>query len=579
MTEILVQINNLSKTFPNRAAPVLDSINATVAKGTIMGVVGPDGAGKTTLIRLMTGLLLPTTGSITICGYDTVTQAQEIHQRIGYMPQQFGLYDDLTVQQNLNLYADLRGVLDKDKSETFERLLAFTNLAPFTNRLALNLSGGMKQKLGLACAMIQKPAVLLLDEPTNGVDPISRREFWKMVKELLASGISVVWNTSYLDEAERCETVLLLNEGKTLYLGPPSGLTKRVEGRVFRISNIPGSRRQLLEEALKQENVIDGVIQGADIHIVVKKVSDPLLDLSAIEGGETLKFTPARPSFENAFIDILGGGPRGVSLLAQQTPRLSPNRLGESVVETQGLTKRFGSFTAASDVTLNVKRGEVFGLIGPNGAGKSTTFKMMCGLLKPTSGQAFVEGMNLQVEPQKASTHIGYMAQKFSLYGNLSVEQNLIFFSGIYNLTGRNQRQRIAQMIDIFSLQPYLAESADAIPVGFKQRLALSCALMHRPEVIFLDEPTSGVDPITRREFWSHINGMVEKGVTVMVTTHYMDEAEYCDRIALVYRSKIIYMGTPDALKESVKTAENLNPTLEDAFVQLIEEYDRHSPT
>lgn len=574
MTETLVQINNISKTYPNRTSPVLDSISATISRGEIMGVVGPDGAGKSTLIRLMTGLLLPTKGSITIDGFDTVTQAQEIHKVIGYMPQRFGLYDDLSVQQNLNLYADLRGVLDKDKPETFRQLLDFTNLSQFTGRLAGNLSGGMKQKLGLACALIQKPTVLLLDEPTNGVDPISRREFWSMIKNLLASGICVVWNTSYLDETGHCSTVLLLNDGKSLYFGPPEAMTKRVEGRVFRMSNIEGRKRLVLQNVLNEENVVDGVIQGEDIRIVVKKVCDPLVDPYNLDGGYSLKFTPIRPSFEDAFIDILGGGPKGLSLLAQMTPYITSIGPDEAVVKTEGLTKRFGTFTAANDVNLTVKRGEIFGLLGPNGAGKSTIFKMMCGLLKPTSGRSFVERMDLRIHPEEASAHIGYMAQKFSLYGNLSVEQNLIFFSGIYNLTGRKQQQLIRQMIDIFGLESYLYESADEIPLGFKQRLALSCALMHHPEVLFLDEPTSGVDPITRREFWNHINGLVEKGVTVMVTTHHMDEAEYCDRIGLVYQSKIIYMGTPDSLKETVKSEGNPNPTLEDAFVQLIEQYD-----
>jgi ABC-2 type transport system ATP-binding protein len=573
---ILVSIQNLTKIFSPEFPPALNDIHAEIPKGQIVGLAGPDGAGKTTLIRLIAGLLLPTSGSITVDGYDTVTDAKVIPHLIGYMPQRFGLYEDLTVMQNLNLYADLQGVFGDERTATFEKLLKFTQLSPFTNRLAGALSGGMKQKLGLACALIRKPALLLLDEPSVGVDPISRRELWKMVHELLGEGISVVWSTAYLDEAERCDSVLLLNEGKLLYNGPPQKLTERVAGRTFKISHIEGSRRQLLVKALNQENVIDGVIQGADVRIVTKDKELPPVNIEALGDGKDLQINPTKPRFEDAFIDILGGGPGGVSLLAEMVPEVIGK--GENVAEAIDLTKKFGSFTAVSDINFKIQRGEIFGLLGPNGAGKSTTFKMMCGLLKPTEGRAIVNGLDLQVAPGEARSHIGYMAQKFSLYGDLSVSQNLEFFSGIYNLTGKRKSEAVRKMIEIFNFKMYVNSSASMLPLGFKQRLALSCATMHNPEVLFLDEPTSGVDPITRREFWNHINGLVEKGVTVMVTTHFMDEAEYCDRIALVYRGKIISKGSPDMLKDLAKSQDNLNPTLEDAFIKLIEEYDAAHP-
>lgn len=574
--EVIVDIRGLSKSFPPFPIPALDQVNAIIPKGKIVGLAGPDGAGKTTLIRLIAGLLLPSDGSISVAGFDTVQQADAIHEIIGYMPQKFGLYEDLTVQQNLNLYADLRGVLGEERKQIFEKLLSFTALAPFTERLAGNLSGGMKQKLGLACALIKKPSLLLLDEPSVGVDPISRRELWKMVHELLQEGISVLWSTAYLDEAERCDTVLLLNEGKLLYQGEPLKLTSRVEGRVFKITHISTNHRRVLTQALLQENVLDGIIQGDDVRVVMRE-KNSALDLSKLDAGPDVKLEPTLPRFEDAFVDILGGGPGGRSLLAENTPQVEGKE--EIVIEAKGLTKKFGSFTAAENITFQIKRGEIFGLLGPNGAGKSTTFKMMCGLLKPTAGQAFVNGLDLQVAPSIARSHIGYMAQKFSLYGNLSVEQNLIFFSGIYNLKGKARSQMIEQMINIFSFQTYVDETADNLPLGFKQRLALSCAVMHRPEVLFLDEPTSGVDPITRREFWNHINGLVQKGVTVMVTTHFMDEAEYCDRIGLVYRGKIINMGTPDSLKQLAASKDTPSPTLEDAFIDLIKDYDSRYPS
>lgn len=568
MSEVLVDIKNISKVFAQNIPPALIDINGVIQKGQIVGMAGPDGAGKTTLIRLIAGLLKPTSGIITVAGYDTMKDSAQISLMMGYMPQKFGLYEDLTVIQNLNLYADLKGVKKDKKQEEFDRMLKFTSLAPFTDRLAGALSGGMKQKLGLACALLQKPTLLLLDEPSVGVDPISRRELWKMVHDLLKEGISVVWSTAYLDEAEKCDSVLLLSEGKLLYHGSPKDLTKRVEGRTFKLKGIQGSRRKELEKALLQKNVIDGVIQGEDVRVVVKDALDPPLEVLP-----PIRIIPTPPRFEDAFIDILGGGPGGTSVLSTITPAIEEKP--EAMIQAEGLTKKFGSFTAASNITFSVKSGEVFGLLGPNGAGKSTTFKMLCGLLKPTLGNAYVMGYDLQKAPSKARQQIGYMAQKFSLYGDLSSEQNLDFFSGIYHV--KDKHRMIKEMIDIFNLKEYLDTSSATLPLGFKQRLALSCSLMHHPALLFLDEPTSGVDPITRREFWVHINALVEKGVTVMVTTHFMDEAEYCDRIALVYKSKIIHMGTPIELKALIKSAENPDPTLEDAFISLIEKYTQTS--
>jgi ABC-2 type transport system ATP-binding protein len=565
----LVVIKDVSKLFLDNSTQALESINVTIPSGQIIGMAGPDGAGKTTLIRLIAGLLVPTTGSITVRGFDTVANPSAIHHQIGYMPQKFGLYEDLTVQQNLNLYADLQGVVGEAKKEAFSHLLTFTGLHPFTDRLAKALSGGMKQKLGLACSLIRKPALLLLDEPSVGVDPISRRELWKMVQDLVDDGISVVWSTAYLDEAERADNVLLLDEGKIIYSGPPEAFSKRVQGRTFKIEEMTGNRRKVLEDILKEGTVVDGVIQGSSVRIVTKKEDS----FSVPSSAGSSKVIPVSPRFEDAFIDVLGGIPIRESELAKYASPIQENK--KDVVEAQQLTKVFGSFTAADHITFSIKRGEIFGLLGPNGAGKSTTFKMLCGLLKPTSGHAFVNGLDLQKAPSQARSQIGYMAQKFSLYSDLSVYQNLEFFSGIYNLRGDRRKSTIEEMIEIFNLKEYLSVNAGTLPLGFKQRLALACSVMHNPQVLFLDEPTSGVDPISRREFWMHINGLVEKGVTIMVTTHFMDEAEYCDRIALVYRSKVINMGTPDALKALAVKPDLPNPTLEDAFIALVEKHDR----
>ncbi len=572
MKEILVDVEGVSKSFGKDLPLALDNISGKIPKGEIVGLAGPDGTGKTTLMRLMAGLLKPTQGKIAVGGFDTIQNAENLHRIVGYMPQKFGLYEDLTVKQNLNLYADLTGVLGEERQQAYTKLLEFTGLVPFVDRLAGRLSGGMKQKLGLACALIRKPTLLLLDEPSVGVDPISRRELWKMVYNLLEQGISVVWSTAYLDEAERCHTVILLNEGKSLFVGPPREMTQRLKDRTFLLTGIHQNQRQILIQALRQSNVLDGVIQGTDVRVVSRNSSKEPLNLKEIKGESDLKIIPTPPRFEDAFVDILGGGPGGYSLLADKTPKIMEKR--EDIVKAEGLTKKFGDFVAANDVTFTVRSGEVFGLLGPNGAGKSTTFKMMCGLLKPTSGKAFVNGLNLQIASGEARSHIGYMAQKFSLYGNLSVKQNLDFFSGIYNLEGKQRSEAVNQMIEIFDLKPYLDESADGLPLGFKQRLALSCSVMHRPSVLFLDEPTAGVDPITRREFWNHINGLVNKGITVIVTTHFLDEAEFCDRIGLIYQSHLIEMGSPEELKAKAINKDNPSPTLEDAFVYLIEQYE-----
>ncbi|AJJ21320.1 MULTISPECIES: ATP-binding cassette domain-containing protein [Yersinia] len=571
----LITLEGVEKRFPGLDNPAVASLTTEIRSGAVTGLVGPDGAGKTTLLRMLAGLLKPSQGKMTVVGLDPLENDRQLHSILGYMPQKFGLYEDLTVMENLTLYADLRGVTGELRRQTFERLLTFTDLTRFTDRLAGKLSGGMKQKLGLACTLVGQPKVLLLDEPGVGVDPISRRELWRMVHELASDGMLILWSTSYLDEAEQCREVLLLNEGKLLYSGAPQHLTQRMSGRTILLAAQTGTNRKLLQHALALPQVSDGVIQGKYVRLILKPDVDhsqllPLLNQPNAE------ITEAEPRFEDAFIDLLGGGPASESALAKIMPKVAGSHQ-ETVIEAQELTKKFGDFAATDHVNFQVKRGEIFGLLGPNGAGKSTTFKMMCGLLVPSSGKALVLGMDLKTSSGKARQHLGYMAQKFSLYGNLTVEQNLKFFSGVYGLQGKIQRDKIADMTSAFNFTPILRQTPDSLPLGFKQRLALACALMHEPDILFLDEPTSGVDPLTRREFWLHINGMVDKGVTVMVTTHFMDEAEYCDRIGLVYRGKIIAAGTPDELKQQVASDDNLNPSMEEAFIGLVQHYDQQN--
>ncbi|MDT3666347.1 ATP-binding cassette domain-containing protein [Cronobacter dublinensis] len=565
-----IVLDGLVKRFAGLAKPAVAPLSVTVQAGSVTGLVGPDGAGKTTLMRILAGLMRPDEGRVRVLGLDPITQENALHAVLGYMPQKFGLYEDLTVQENLNLYADLRSVTGPERQETFARLLEFTALGPFTGRLAGKLSGGMKQKLGLACTLVGQPKVLLLDEPGVGVDPISRRELWQMVHALAGDGMLILWSTSYLDEAEQCREVLLMNEGELLYQGAPQALTEKMAGRSLLLRRSGGDNRALLREVMQLPGVGDATIQGAAVRVIVKEGADagPLHALP----DTTLRDTA--PRFEDAFIDLAGGAALRESPLGAILHDI-PGSRDDVVIEARELTKTFGDFTATDRVNFTVRRGEIFGLLGPNGAGKSTTFKMMCGLLKPSDGQALVRGLDLKTDSGKARQRLGYMAQKFSLYGNLTVEQNLRFFSGVYGLRGRAQQEKMARMSEAFGLNSIASQPTDALPLGFKQRLALACALMHEPDILFLDEPTSGVDPLTRREFWRHINSMPEKGVTVMVTTHFMDEAEYCDRIGLVYHGKLIASGTPDDLKRQAAHEHDDEPTMEDAFIRLIEAWDK----
>lgn len=574
-----ISLEGLTKRFGDRVA--LNAISATIPNGGITGLVGPDGAGKSTLLRLLAGLLVPEAGQSRVLGLDPVQEGDALRQRLGYMPQQFGLYEDLSVLENLTLYADLRGVVEPERSPTFARLLAFTALARFTARPAGKLSGGMKQKLGLACALLGQPEVLLLDEPGVGVDPISRRALWKMVRELAQGGMTVLWSTAYLDEAELCDHVLLMAEGAVRTSGTPEALMGAMASRCWLLEagNLDGrARRALLRRALAHPAVMDGAVAGERVRLLLRPdaAPPPLGELGLSEGA----FVPTPARLEDAFIDLLGGGPGGESSLAatMAEAELPPGVSPEAVIEARHLTKRFGDFAATDDVSFAVRRGEIFGLLGPNGAGKSTTFKMECGLLRPSGGQALVTGIDLAHSPSAARQRLGYMAQKFSLYKQLTVAQNLSFFAGIYGLFGRAQQARIDAMVEAFALGPWLGQQAEALPLGLRQRLSLACALLHAPPLLFLDEPTSGVDPVTRREFWSHINVLADHGVTVLVTTHFMDEAEYCDRIALIYRGKLLALGTPDELKGQAAQAMPATalpttslPTMEEAFITLVE--------
>ena len=561
----IISASNLEKTFTDNTNAI-KKINFSIFSGKITGIVGPDGAGKTTLIRMLTGLLAPTFGELKVLNYNMPNTSSDFLQQIGYMPQKFGLYEDLTVYENLKLYSDLQNI--ENSNSRIDELLTFTSLKKFQDRLAGKLSGGMKQKLGLACALIKKPKLLLLDEPGVGVDPISRIELWEIVQKLLEDDIAVVWSTSYLDEAQNCDEVILLNEGNCLYQGTPQNLKENMKDRVFLISGIFLQKRETLTKILEQDEILDAVLVGSKIRINLKK-NTTLSKEFIYKLGENVKIEAIEPIFEDCFVDILNIKTKAHSQLVENMKNIEKSSL--KLIEAKSLTKKFGNFIATDNIDFEIGNGEIFGFLGPNGAGKSTTFKMLCGLLTPTFGTAKVLGEDLYKSNSNIKNSIGYMAQKFSLYGNLKIKDNLDFFSGIYGLKNKKREEKIEEMIEIFDFKNYLHLNANSLPLGIKQRLSLACSVMHEPKVLFLDEPTSGVDPITRKEFWTHINSLVKKGVSIMVTTHFMDEAEYCDKIMLIYKGKAIANGTPDELKNLVGSQVSMQET----FISLIKQYDK----
>lgn len=556
-----------------RTVEALRGVNLSVRHGAVTGLIGPDGAGKTTLMRLAAGLLRADNGRVTVLGFDADSEALQVQASIGYMPQRFGLYEDLTVQENLDLYADLQGLPAVERDRRYEELMHMTGLGPFTGRLAGRLSGGMKQKLGLACTLVHPPRLLLLDEPTVGVDPVSRRELWSIVYRLVRDErMTVLLSTAYLDEAERCAEVILMHKGRVLSHGEPDSFSHRLNGRTFDVEVPEGGTKRALQTRLSVvPGVIDAVIQKEHVRLVLAEGVEPA-SLDALSG---LRFTRTKPRFEDHFIASLSADRTGQDVGDGDEVLHAPRGSDDAaMIRVKNLERRFGDFYAVKDVSFEVRRGEVFGLLGANGAGKSTTFRMLCGLLPASGGEVQVAGVDLRNAPAEARQRIGYMSQKFSLYGTLSVQQNLGFFSIAYNLRGRRRSERIAWALQAFELEAEGDTPSTDLPLGYKQRLALACALMHEPDILFLDEPTSGVDPLARREFWSRIDALAEAGVTVLITTHFMEEAEYCDRVAIMAAGEILRLGTPREVKAAARSAQQPDPSMQDAFIALIEAHD-----
>ena len=484
-----IEVNSMSKHYGKVQA--LRDVSFSVGKGEVFGLIGPDGAGKTSIYRILCSLLLPDAGTATVDGFDVVSQMKEIRKRVGYMPGKFSLYQDLTVEENLKFFATL---FNTTVEENFDSIKAiYSQLERFKNRRAGALSGGMKQKLALCCALVHQPSVLFLDEPTTGVDPVSRKEFWEILAQLKARDITIVASTPYLDEVRSCERVAFLSEGIIRGIGAP-------------------------EEILTEFRDV---------------------------------FNP--PSIKHEGSNKVGNE-------------------AENVIEVEHLVKAFGTFRAVDDISFTVKRGEIFGFLGANGAGKTTAMHMLTGLNQPTSGTGRVVGFDIRTEYEQIKKHIGYMSQKFSLYEDLTVAENISLFAGIYGMQDDEIRHKTDTLLQRLNFAEHRNTLVSNLPLGWKQKLAFSVSIFHEPGVVFLDEPTGGVDPATRRQFWELIYDAAERGITVFVTTHYMDEAEYCDRISIMVDGKIKALGMPDELKR------NLNqPDMNHVFTYLARQATRSS--
>ena len=484
-----IEVNNISKHYGKVKA--LQNVSFSVEEGEIFGLIGPDGAGKTSLYRIICSLLLPNEGSASVCGYDVVNGMKEVRKRVGYMPGRFSLYQDLTVEENLKFFATLFNTTVEENYDSIKAI--YSQIERFKNRRAGALSGGMKQKLALCCALVHKPQVLFLDEPTTGVDPVSRKEFWEILAHLKERNITIIASTPYIDEVQKCERVGFLSDGILKGIGTP----------------------------------------------------DAILD---------------------TFKDVFNPPP------VEHKQRDDTEKETENVIEVEHLVKAFGSFHAVDDISFTVKKGEIFGFLGANGAGKTTAMHMLTGLNQPTSGTGRVVGFDIRTQYEQIKQHIGYMSQKFSLYEDLTVAENIRLFAGIYGMQDDDIRHKTDDLLQRLKFSEHRNSLVSELPLGWKQKLAFSVSIFHNPGIVFLDEPTGGVDPATRRQFWELIYDAAERGITVFVTTHYMDEAEYCDRISIMVDGKIKALGTPDELKRKLK-----QPDMDHVFTYLARQAVRSS--
>ena len=546
-------------------------VDLQIASGEIFGIVGPDGAGKTTLLQLLAAILDPHSGQCRVLGFDSVRQAARITEQIGYMAQGFTLYENLTVAESLAFAAKIHGVSNLDFAQRRERLLLMAGLSPFLQRREGNLSGGMRKKLALCANLVHKPPLLLLDEPGLGVDPLSRRELWAMLKEFRHEGTTIVFTTSYMDEADGCDRILFLDQGRVIAQGTPAELRRIAEGCVFRIR---GDRPAETEIALRRQSGVLGVQwRVGEVRFQIDRGYGLRTSLSR-DLGHLGSIEPAEPSIEDVFV-ILGGRsksdqPAGNARVeAAHMKREPPRGASHGSVEVSHMSRRFHDFIAVRDVSFGVRSGEIFGLLGPNGSGKTTLIRMLCGLLPPTSGVAVVAGANSATETRSLRKHVGYMSQRFSLYPDLTVSENLAFFASAYGLPRRQARSAISWAVATIGLGGVIDAGVRSLSAALRQRLALACSVLHQPAVLFLDEPTSGVDPLSRYRFWDLINVLASWQTTVLVTTHYLEEAIYCHRLGLMYEGRMIGTGDLPGLRNEI--GQGPGDGVESVFLAFIE--------
>jgi ABC-2 type transport system ATP-binding protein len=544
---VAIRTRDLRKNFGPVEA--IRGIDLNVHEGEIFGLIGPDGAGKTTTFQILAGIMEATSGAVEVFGQP----ARQSRAMAGYLTQTFSLYPDLSVAENIRYVGDLRHVPPKEIAERGDRYLRLFDMDGFKNRLAGRLSGGMKQKLSLACALVAQPRVLLLDEPTTGVDPVSRREFWDTLAHLAADGLTIVVATPYLDEAERCHQVALMHLGQIHQSGTPAELRDSLGMQRLEVhtDNLAEAEDQLTEA--EGGGVITDVQRFGDrLDVIVK---DPEAGRTAVEatlakaGIAVRDIRVADPMLENTFVARLRA--MGQELHAPPFPgrHAHQNLKGQIAIGAVNLTKRFGAFTAVHNVNLNVRYGEVYGLLGANGAGKTTTIKMLCGLLDPTSGTAQLAGNQDNIRSEEVRARVGYMSQKFSLYDDLIIDENLDFFAGVYGVPSNEIAEKKRWVLAFSGLTGKEQQITGSLPGGWKQRVAFGAATMHEPSVLFLDEPTSGVDPLARRAFWRMINRLADMGTAILVTTHYLEEAEQCNRLGFMAGGELVTEGAPSAIK------------------------------
>jgi ABC-2 type transport system ATP-binding protein len=545
---IAIRVKGLTKNYG--AIEAVRGIDLDVIDGEIFGLIGPDGAGKTSTFQILAGVMEPNGGAAEIMG----RPARETRSQTGYLTQVFSLYPDLTVNENIRYIGDLRHVAPREIEARGHRYLKMFDMDRFAGRLAGKLSGGMKQKLALACALVPEPRVLLLDEPTTGVDPVSRREFWDTLAHLAASGLTILVATPYLDEAERCHRVALMYNGVIEQVGTPAELrdslpAKRLELRTEKLGE---AQRRISSLSGPQAPILDVQRFGDRLDLLAhdpdeaKKILNEALGR---EGISTDEVHVDEPTLENVFVAKL----KGLGQAARQVrfPGRHPHRdlRGKVAIGAADLTRKFGEFTAVKNVNLQVRYGEIFGLLGANGAGKTTTIKMLCGLLPQTDGQVELAGEH-SVRSRGVRERVGYMSQKFSLYDDLSIQDNLDFYAGVYGVPEHECEEKRRWVLAFSGLEGKQAQITGSLPGGWKQRVAFGAALMHEPAVLFLDEPTSGVDPLARRAFWSMINELADLGAAILVTTHYLEESEQCNRLGLMVAGELVAEGTPSGLKK-----------------------------